>query len=46
MQLLIGFNSGHYQSIDLGEWIAKTPKDILKGNFHVFDELVNQLPDH
>jgi oxalate decarboxylase len=31
-KILIGFNSGHYQAIDLSEWLSSNPRDLLKGN--------------
>ncbi len=46
LKVLIGFNSGHYQSVDLSEWIAKNPNDILKGNFHITEEVAGQFPQH
>ena len=32
-RILIVFNSGHYQTIDLSQWIAGNPADILATNF-------------
>ena len=32
-RILIVFNSGHYQTIDLSQWIAGNPSDILATNF-------------
>ena len=32
-RILIVFNNGHYQSIDLSQWIAGNPTDILATNF-------------
>ncbi len=32
-RLLLGLNSGHYQDIDLSEWIAGNPLDVLVTNF-------------
>lgn len=32
-RILIVFNSGHYQTIDLSQWIAGNPLDILATNF-------------
>ncbi len=32
-RILIVFNSGHYQTIDLSQWIAGNPVDILATNF-------------
>jgi len=45
-QILIVFNSGHYQTIDLSQWIAGNPADILATNFgqdpSVFDKFPKQ----
>ena len=43
-RVLIGFNSGHYQAIDLGEWLAGNPKDVLATNFGVGTGLINKWP--
>ena len=32
-RVLIGFNSGIYEDIDLSEWIAGNPPDVLATNF-------------
>ena len=32
-RILIVFNSGHYQTIDLSQWIAGNPVDVLSTNF-------------
>jgi oxalate decarboxylase len=32
-RVLIGFNSGIYEAIDLSQWIAGNPKDVLAKNF-------------
>ncbi len=32
-RVLIGFNTGHYQAIDLSRWIAGNPADVLATNF-------------
>jgi oxalate decarboxylase len=32
-RILIVFNSGHYQTIDVSQWIAGNPLDILATNF-------------
>ncbi|QES88437.1 cupin domain-containing protein [Rhizosphaericola mali] len=44
LKVLVGFNSGHYQSVDLSEWIAQNPKDIIQGNFGISDETYAALP--
>ncbi|MCG2614285.1 cupin domain-containing protein [Terrimonas sp. NA20] len=43
-KILIGFNSGLYQSIDLSEWLATNPPDVLTGNFGIPEELVKKFP--
>ncbi len=32
-RILIGFNTGHYEAIDLSMWIAGNPADVLATNF-------------
>lgn len=44
-RVLVGFNNGHYEAIDLSEWIAGNPRDVLRTNFSIPDELVNKLPE-
>lgn len=44
-KILIGFNSGYYQSIDLSEWLATNPADVLMANFGIPEELVKKFPD-
>ncbi len=43
-RILIGFNSAHYQAIDLSEWLAGTPDSVLAATFGVSRELVGKLP--
>ena len=43
-EILIGFNSGHYQAIDMSEWLAGNPKALLTGNFSVPEEIVEKFP--
>jgi len=45
-RILIGFNSGNYEAIDLSEWIAGNPNDVLETNFGVDAAFVEQLPQH
>jgi oxalate decarboxylase len=33
-RVLIGFNTGTYETIDLSQWIAGNPVDVLATNFH------------
>ncbi|GAB3967860.1 oxalate decarboxylase family bicupin [Spirosoma terrae] len=42
--VLLGFNSGHYQAIDLSAWISGNPKDILTSNFSVDETIVDKFP--
>jgi len=43
-KILIGFNSGHYEAIDLSEWLAGNPDDVLITNFGIDAALVSKLP--
>lgn len=43
-RILIGFNSGEYQTIDLSQWIAANPKDILATNFSQSPDLFDKFP--
>jgi oxalate decarboxylase len=43
-RMLIGFNSGIYETIDLTQWIAGNPTDVLATNFSQTAELVDKLP--
>lgn len=42
--ILIGFNSGNYEAIDLSEWLAGNPKDVIATNLGIEQALVNKLP--
>lgn len=42
--VLIGFNSGHYEAIDLSDWLSGNPKDLLEGNFGVSAEIIDKFP--
>jgi oxalate decarboxylase len=42
--VLIAFNSGRYEAIDLSMWIGGNPLDILEGNFSVDKEIVAKFP--
>jgi oxalate decarboxylase len=41
---LIGFNSGNYQTIDLSQWIAGNPTDVLATNFSKPASLFEKFP--
>lgn len=44
-RILIGFNSGVYEAIDLSQWIAGNPVDVLVTNFNKPAELFGKFPD-
>jgi len=41
---LIGFNSGIYETIDLSQWIAGNPADVLATNFGKPEALFKKFP--
>jgi oxalate decarboxylase len=43
-RVLIGFNSGIYEDIDLSEWIAANPPDVLATNFSKPADLFEKFP--
>jgi oxalate decarboxylase len=43
-RVLIGFNSGVYEEIDLSEWMAGNPLDVLATNFGKSRELFEKFP--
>jgi oxalate decarboxylase len=43
-RILIVFNSGHYQTIDLSQWIAGNPADILATNFGQPESVFGKFP--
>ena len=43
-KILIGFNSGTYQSIDLSEWLAGNPKDVVITNFGLAKDEIEKFP--
>jgi len=43
-RILIGFNTGIYQTIDLSQWIAGNPADVLATNFSQRPELFEKFP--
>lgn len=45
-RILIGFNTGVYESIDLAQWIAGNPADVLATNFGQPIELIDKFPHH
>jgi oxalate decarboxylase len=44
LDVLVVFNSGDYQSIDLNDWIATNPDSVLGNTFQIPPELVEKLP--
>jgi oxalate decarboxylase len=44
-RILIGFNAGVYETIDLSQWIAANPKDVLATNFGHPADLFGKFPD-
>jgi oxalate decarboxylase len=45
-RILIGFNAGTYESIDLTQWIAGNPADVLATNFGQPPDLFGKFPNH
>jgi oxalate decarboxylase len=45
-RLIIAFNTGHYEAIDLSLWLASNPDYLLRDNFGVAEEVVRKLPKH
>ncbi|WZO97085.1 cupin domain-containing protein [Isosphaeraceae bacterium EP7] len=43
-RVLIGFNTGHYQAIDLSTWIAGNPTQVLSTNFSKPETLFERFP--
>jgi oxalate decarboxylase len=43
-RLLIGFNTGHYEAIDLSMWIAGNPAQVLATNFGKPESLFEKFP--
>ena len=45
-RILIGFNTGIYETIDLSQWISGNPADVLATNFSQPAELFEKFPKH
>jgi oxalate decarboxylase len=45
-RILIGLNAGTYESIDLSQWIAGNPADVLATNFNQPPDLFGKFPNH
>ena len=43
-RILIGFNTGRYEAIDLSQWIAGNPVEILASNFSQPASVIEQFP--
>jgi oxalate decarboxylase len=43
-RVLIGFNTGHYQAIDLSLWLAANPDYLLEANFGQTKSVIEKLP--
>src|SRR5579862_620205 len=43
-RILIGLNAGIYESIDLSQWIAGNPADVLATNFGQPEALFEKFP--
>lgn len=45
-RILIGLNAGVYEAIDLSQWIAGNPADVLATNFGQAPDLFGKFPRH
>ena len=45
-RLLVAFNTGHYEAIDLSLWLAANPDYLLAANFGVPESVIAKLPRH
>jgi oxalate decarboxylase len=43
-RLLIAFNTGHYQAIDVSLWLSANPDYLLAANFGVTQSVIDRLP--
>ena len=43
-RVLIAFNTGHYQAIDLSQWLAGTPDYLLRDHFKQTEQVIAQYP--
>ncbi|WPV67013.1 cupin domain-containing protein [Chitinophaga sp. LS1] len=43
--VLLGFNSGNYEAIDLSMWLSGNPKDILEANFATSKSIIEKFPN-
>jgi oxalate decarboxylase len=45
-RILISLNAGTYESIDLTQWIAGNPADVLATNFGQSPDFFEKFPKH
>ena len=43
-RLLLGFNTGHYEAIDVSSWLAGNPAYVLETNFGLSRSVIDQFP--
>jgi oxalate decarboxylase len=43
-KILIGFNNGLYESIDLSSWLSSNPKEVLMTNFGIPETIADKFP--
>jgi oxalate decarboxylase len=43
-RLLVAFNSGHYEAIDLSQWLASNPDYLLAANLGQPESVIDKLP--
>lgn len=44
LNLVIVFNTPHYQQISLGQWLGANPSQLIADNFGISEDIVNTLP--
>lgn len=44
LRVLVGFNDGDYQAIDMSAWMSGNPDDVLETNLAISPELAAKLP--
>lgn len=43
-RVLVAFNTGHYQAIDLSQWLASNPDELLRAHFNQPEAVIAALP--
>jgi oxalate decarboxylase len=43
-RLLVAYNTGHYEPIDLSLWLATNPDYLLAANLGVLESVIKKLP--